>query len=251
MIQSILRAADILEILKVPDKEFTIADISERMQLPPSTVHRILQTLCQIRYVVKDERAHTYRLGPALISLGLISQHNLHLVNYAKPILDKLSHETDEDSFLVIRSGLKGLVLEKSQSLNPLKIVDKYGYERDLHCGAIRKTLLAYQSEEFIEYYINQVLTKENAFPKMTPKALRDSIDEIRKTGIGYSYGEYIENAIGIGAPVFDFKNEVVASIGIIFYASRLENEEHLKKLKDAVKHYANELSLSIGVSPK
>lgn len=251
MVQSILRASALLDILKVPDKEFTISDISEELQLSPSTVHRILQTLCEVRYVVKDERAHTYKLGPALISLGLISQHNLHLLDSARPILNKLSNETGEDSFLIIRSQYKGLVLEKSQSSNPLKIVDKYGYERDLHCGAIRKTLLAYQTDDFIKDYINEVLTKDSAFPKMSPQTLMRNVEMIRKTGIGFSYGEYIENAVGIGAPVFDFNNNIIASIGIIFSASRLKGDDDLEKLKTIVKYYGKELSISAGVSPR
>lgn len=251
MIQSILRASELMEVLKIPDKEFTVSGLSEELQLSPSTIHRILQTLCQIRYVVKDERAHTYKLGPALISLGLISQHNLRLLDFANPILYKLSNETDEDSFLIIKAENKGLLLQESQSSNPLKIVDKYGYERYLHCGAIRKTLLAYQSDDFIKNYISQVLTKDNVFPKMTPQALMADIEMIRKTGIGISYGEYIKNAIGIGAPVFDFNNKIVASIGIVFSASRLKDDDHLKKLKTIVKHYGNQLSVSIGVSPK
>lgn len=251
MIQSILRASALLEVLKVPDKEFSISALSEELQLSPSTVHRILQTLCQIRYVVKDERAHTYKLGPALISLGLISQHNLHLLDFAKPTLEKLSHETEEDSFLIIRSKYKGLVLEKSHSPNPLKIVDQSGYERDLHCGAIRKTLLAFQTDDFIKQYISQVLTKDSAFPKMSPQTLMTNVEMIRKTGIGLSYGEYIKNAIGIGAPVFDFNNNIVASIGIVFSASRLKDDDHLEKLKTSVKHYGNQLSVSIGSSAK
>lgn len=251
MIQSILRASAIMEALKVPDKEFTIADLSQELQLSPSTIHRILQTLCEMRYVVKDERAHTYKLGPALISLGLIPQHNLHLTDFAKPILNKLSLETNEDSFLIIKSGYKGLVLEKSESSNPLKIVDKYGYERYLHCGAIRKTLLAYQSDDFIEEYISQVLAKDSAFPKMSPQTLMTKIEMIRKTGISFSYGEYIKNAIGIGAPVFGFNNNIVAAIGIIFSDLSLKDDEHLKKLKTIVKYYGNQLSVSIGDSPR
>lgn len=251
MIQSILRASALLDVLKVPDKEFSISDISQELQLSPSTVHRILQTLCEIRYVVKDERAHTYKLGPALISLGLIAQHNLHLINFARPILNKLSQETEEDSFLIIRSQYKGLVIEKSDSSNPLKIVDKYGYERDLHCGAIRKALLAFQSDQFIENYIKEVLTKDSAFPKVSPATLWKQVELTRKTGIGFSSGEYIENAIGIGAPIFDFNNEIVASIGIVFSSSRLKDDEHLEKLKSIVKYYGRELSTSIGNSPK
>lgn len=251
MIQSILRASDILEALKVPDKEFSISDLSQELQLPPSTIHRILETLCEIRYVAKDERAHTYRLGPALISLGLIPQHNLHLIDFAKPILNKLSLEANEDSFLIIKSGYKGLVVVKAESSNPLKIVDKYGYERDLHCGAIRKALLAYQSDDFINEYINEVLTKDNAFPKMSPQTLMTKIEIIRKTGISFSYGEYIKNAIGIGAPIFGFNNDVIAGVGIIFSDSRLQDDNHLKKLKTIVKYYANQLSTSLGDSRK
>lgn len=249
MIQSILRAADILEVLKVPDKEFTVSDISREMQLPPSTVHRFLETLCEVRYVVKDDRAHTYRLGPALISLGIIPQHNLHLQNIAKPILDRLSHETNEDSFLIIKCEYKGLLLEQSQSSNPLKIVDKHGYERDLHCGAIRKALLAYQTDDFIKDYITQALTKDSAFPKITPQVLLESLEMIRKTGISLSYGDYIKDSIGIGAPVFNCNNNIVASIGIIFPNARLKGDDHLNKLKAIVKRYANELSVSIGAS--
>ncbi|WP_129600367.1 IclR family transcriptional regulator [Anaerophilus nitritogenes] len=251
MIQSILRASLILDVLKVPDKEFTIADISQKLHLPPSTVHRILQTLCQIRYVIKDERAHTYKLGPALIPLGLISQHNLHLLDFARPILNKLAYETDEDSFLIIKSEYKGLVLETAQSSNPLKIIDKYVYERDLHCGAIRKALLAYQTDDFIQSYISHVLNKNSAFPKMSPQTLLRSIEMIRKTGISFSYGEYINNAMGIGAPVFDFNNEIVASIGIVFSASRVKDDDYLKKLKSTVKYFANKLSVSLGNSHK
>lgn len=249
MIQSILRAAGLLEVLKVHDKEFTVADISREMQLPPSTVHRLLETLCEIRYVVKDDRAHTYKLGPALISLGLIPQHNLHLQNFAKPVLDKLSHETDEDSYLIIKCEYKGLLIEQSQSSNPLKVVDKHGYERDLHCGAIRKALLAYQTDDFIKNYISQVLTKDSAFPKTSPQTLLENIEMIRKTGISISYGDYIKDTVGIAAPVFNYNNNIVASMGIIIPTSRLKGDDHLNKLKTIVKRYANELSISIGVS--
>jgi len=251
MIQSILRASELMEVIKVPDKEFTISDLSREMELSPSTIHRILQTLCKIRYVIKDERAHTYKLGPALISLGLVSQHNLCLLDFSKPILNKLSIKTDEDAFLIIKSEYKGLLLQESQSSNPLKIVDKYGYERYLHCGAIRKTLLAYQSDDFIKYYLSQVLTKDDAYPKIAPQDLISDLELIRKTGISFSHGEYIKNAIGIGVPVFDFNNNIVASIGIVFSDLRLKSDDHLEKLKNIVKHYGKELSILIGVSPK
>ena len=61
---------ELLEVLKEKNRNFSIAELAEAMDLPPSTVHRILQTFCEKKYVIRDNRSHTYRLGPALIPLG-------------------------------------------------------------------------------------------------------------------------------------------------------------------------------------
>ena len=67
MIQSLLRSMELLEVLKEKNRNFSIAELAEAMDLPPSTVHRILQTFCEKKYVIRDDRSHTYRLGPALL----------------------------------------------------------------------------------------------------------------------------------------------------------------------------------------
>lgn len=46
MIQSLLRSMELLEVLKEKNRNFSIAELAEAMDLPPSTVHRILQTFC-------------------------------------------------------------------------------------------------------------------------------------------------------------------------------------------------------------
>ena len=51
MIQSLLRSMELLEVLKEKNRNFSIAELAEAMDLPPSTVHRILQTFCEKKYV--------------------------------------------------------------------------------------------------------------------------------------------------------------------------------------------------------
>ena len=70
MIQSLQRSMELLETMAVPDKSFSVSELSERLNLPPSTIHRILKTFCAMQYVTKDNVAHLYKLGPALILLG-------------------------------------------------------------------------------------------------------------------------------------------------------------------------------------
>ena len=151
MIQSLLRSIEILEVLKERNRSYSIAELAEAIDLPPSTVHRILQTFCEKKYVIRDERSHTYRLGPALIPLGKAAASGIRLQDAAHPLLSALSARTEEDSYLVIPVGNKGLVIEKVDGPNHIKVVEEFGYEMYLHCGAIRKVLLAYQSPSFIE----------------------------------------------------------------------------------------------------
>ena len=47
MIQSLLRSMELLEVLREKNTSFSIAELAEAMALPPSTVHRILQTFCE------------------------------------------------------------------------------------------------------------------------------------------------------------------------------------------------------------
>mgnify|MGYP002545643340 CR=1 FL=1 len=135
MIQSLLRAMELLELLKEANHKYSIAELSESTGLPPSTIHRILQTFCEKKYVIRDEHAHTYQLGPALISLGRAAADNVRIQDAALPILKNLSYCTREDSYLIIQVGDKGLVLDKTDGPNHLKVVEEFGYEMDLHCG--------------------------------------------------------------------------------------------------------------------
>ena len=246
MIKSLLRSLEILELMKKNDHGYTIAELSERTGLPPSTVHRILQTFCEMRYVTRNEQAHTYMLGPALIPLGRVAASNFGIQSAAVPVLRNLTRETREDSYLTVRNGDRGLVLVKQNGPNHLKVVEEFGYEMDLHCGAIRKVLLANQSDDYIQYYLDNALDRPEAFPQVSRKALENELRKVRENGYAISSGEYVHDSVGIGAPVFNSDGTIEASIGIIAPVSRVDSEREAR-LKDAVIRAAEELSRSSG----
>ena len=247
MIQSLLRSMELLELLKETNHKYSIAELSEATGLPPSTIHRILQTFCEKKYVIRDEHAHTYQLGPALISLGRAAANNVRIQEAALPILKNLSYNTREDSYLIIQVGDKGLVLDKMDGPNHLKVVEEFGYEIDLHCGAIRKVLLAYQEPKYIDYYLNNILDRPESFPQISRGALASELKTIREMGSAVSHGEYVHDAVGIGAPIFGIEGRVSASVGIIAPYSRVADDTHLHHLEEQVKHSAAELSYYMG----
>ena len=239
MIQSLLRSMELLEVLKEKNRNFSIAELAEAMELPPSTVHRILQTFCEKKYVIRDDRSHTYRLGPALIPLGKAAARGIRLQDAAHSILTQLAKQTKEDAYLVIPVGNKGLVIEKVDGPSHLKVVEEFGYEMYMHCGAIRKVLLAWQTPTFIDEYFRTIIIHDQAFPH----DLREELKKIRQDGYAITRGEYVNDAVGIGAPVFNSEGELAGSIGIIAPEIRIGSPELLETQRDLVQFYASALS--------
>ena len=247
MIQSLLRSMELLEVLREKNTSFSIAELAEAMALPPSTVHRILQTFCEKKYIIRDERTHTYRLGPALIPLGKAAARGIRLQDAAHPVLESLSRESKEDSYLVIPVGNKGLVIEKVDGPSHLKVVEEFGYEMYLHCGAIRKVLLAYQTPAFIDQYFKTIIVNDQAFPHVRPEDLKAELKKIRRDGYATTHGEYVNDAIGIGAPIFNSDGELAGSIGIIAPEIRIETDDYLITLRELVRRHAAGLSADMG----
>ena len=178
-----------------------------------------------------NTRTPTSSVPPSSLSVG----RRLTMCGFrdaALPILKNLSYCTREDSYLIIQVGDKGLVLDKTDGPNHLKVVEEFGYEMDLHCGAIRKALLAFQSDEYIRRYLDTRVNRPEAFPKADPAELAEELRTIREKGIAVSHGEYVPDAVGIGAPIYGIDGRVSASVGIIAPYSRIEDDTHLLHLQ-------------------
>ena len=72
-VQSLDRTFDILEILSDEQHGLTLAQISERLELPKSTAHRLLCVLLQRAFVRKTTESNRYRLLLACVAITLIT----------------------------------------------------------------------------------------------------------------------------------------------------------------------------------
>ncbi|WP_053943255.1 IclR family transcriptional regulator [Kallipyga gabonensis] len=244
-IQSLDRAIQILNHM-ILDNESTIADLSRDLDLAPSTVHRILQTLQAHSYVVKNEEAKTYSLGPALIRLGQKASANNSLLKLCNPVLRGLSEEVGEDTYFVIRSDYKGILLSRYESPTRLKIIEQFGYGLDLHCGAIRKVLLAFSGPDFWKEYLTYIDKVGTDYPLPSEDRLVQDLQDLVENKGGWSYGDYIPGCYGIGAPVFNADGSLAGSIGTIVPELHLASRE-LDQLVSLVKKYGVKFSRSLG----
>ncbi len=86
------RVVAVLDFLaRHPHDRFGVSELSRRLGLSKPTCLGIVTTLADADYLVRDPQDKTYRLGPALISLGHTAQESLRVDPAARAELRRLS----------------------------------------------------------------------------------------------------------------------------------------------------------------
>ena len=95
------RVLAILDFLaRHPHDRFGLSELARRVDLSKPTCLGILTTLTDSGYLLRDADTKTYRLGPALISLGHTAQESLRVSPAARDELRKLVEEFGETAAL-------------------------------------------------------------------------------------------------------------------------------------------------------
>src|SRR5690606_16554889 len=100
-VQSLDRALDIIEELAGSGESLKVTELSERLALHKSTVHRLLATLLYRGYAEQDENGR-YKVGLKLFEIAGRVLNKMDLRKRVKPFLVRLQQETRETIHLGI-----------------------------------------------------------------------------------------------------------------------------------------------------
>lgn len=95
------RVVAVLDFLaRHPHQQFGLSELARRVDLSKPTCLGIVTTLTGAGYLVRDHTDKTYRLGPALISLGHTAQESMRVSPAARAELGRLSEKFDATAAL-------------------------------------------------------------------------------------------------------------------------------------------------------
>jgi DNA-binding IclR family transcriptional regulator len=246
---TINRMCAILNAFSEDRKVLSLSDIGRRINLPKSTTHRLLAAMEAQGILMRDSEGRGYRLGYQLIRWGMLAQNAIDLRNLALPILQKLSVDTQETAVLSVidYAHMAAIWLEQIESPQAVRWVKRVGQRVYLHAGASSKVLWAFLPEEEIEHILSRIELIPIQPNTITDKEkMRQDLREIRKRGYAVSIEETDTGAMGVAAPVYDHRDNVVAGIGIIAPVSRVP-ESHIPDVAKTVLSAAYQLSRMLG----
>jgi IclR family transcriptional regulator, acetate operon repressor len=90
------RCLSIIQLLADDAAEMPLGEIAERLELPKSGAHRLLATLVELGWVIKDPQTSFYRLTMRLAILGQQFYVATGIPDICQPLLDRLARGTRE-----------------------------------------------------------------------------------------------------------------------------------------------------------
>jgi DNA-binding IclR family transcriptional regulator len=241
----------VLDCFTVETPELRLTDLSERLGMPKTQVLRIVSTLECGGYLARDERTKCYRLGVRLFHLGAVVREQLDLRRIAQPHLHRLVAATQETAGLFASDPLGPICIDVVQSPKAMRVYAQVGSRMPWNAGTSPKVLLAYLPEDERERILARGGFKRFTDHTVTdPDRIRDILHEIRRVGYHVGVRDLDENALGVGAPIFDDTGSVVAAIGLAAPAIRLPDAE-LGRFIDLVREATGEISRQLGFRPE
>ncbi|HXS11680.1 MAG TPA: IclR family transcriptional regulator [Acidobacteriaceae bacterium] len=240
------KVLSIFDLLDRSHDGLQLRAIAEQTKLNKSTAYRFLAHLERAGYLVRDNTG-AYLLGPRLVHLGSGSTYQSTIRKVSHPILDALWRETGETVNLAVLDGREILYLDVIESPHNFRLVSQVGMRRPLHCTALGKAVLAWQSAGFR----NELLSTAK-FEKLTPHSITRSSELIAELGRiqrrGYALDdEEVElGARCVGAPVLDSSGQVAAGVSVSGPTIRMARAR-TTQIAEAVKSAALEISSHLG----
>jgi len=211
---TIQRAIDVLNQFKEYQK-LSFTEIQELVKFNKSTLFRVLYTLEQNKYLVRDKHGR-YELGINIYILGNQASQANKLKKIAEPYLRELSQQHNLTVHLGILDGLDVVIIDKFDPLNNIKMVSKIGRAVPAHCTGQGKTLLAYSPREIVERIIShQGMKRYTTNTITTLDGFFQELQQIRERGYTIDNSEHEKHIRCIAAPIINKDGQVEAAISM------------------------------------
>lgn len=206
-IQVISRAAAILRALREDTSGLSLGQIAERVDLPRSTVQRIVGALQAERLVIATGGDGSIRLGPEITALSEAARYSV--VEMCRLHLVELSQRVTETVDLSVLRGSGMIFLDQVPGTHRLRTVSAIGDVFPLTTTANGRAVLAAMERAQAEEIVRAEWVRRGIGGDWA--AFAGMLDAVASGGLAYDRDEHTPGISAIGAAFADSAGELHA----------------------------------------
>ena len=249
-VQSVDRALTLLEVLGEDGSGQRLTDLARRTGLSLTTVHRLLTTLEQRRFVQFSAGSNLWYIGRQAYSVGSGFVRDRRFVAPALPFLRRLRALTRETANLGVVDNGEIILVNQIESREISRTISRVGGRTPMTASGMGKAILSCYSREGVTVVVERYgMRKVTAQTICTREDLDCELGRVRQEGYSIDNAEFSPNLRCVAAPVFDSQQEVVCAISVSGLPSRMR-PERMPMLGRLVSQTAADLTVALGGLP-
>jgi DNA-binding IclR family transcriptional regulator len=242
-VRAVERALQLIEVFARSRGPLSISDLVKTLELAPSTVHRLVQTLMALGYVVQYAESKRYGVGRGIAEVTRTMVLKYEFTRHAQPFLERLVEETGETASLSALYGPSAIYLNQAESKNVMRVSNGVGSLVPLHCTAAGKIFLADFAPRTLRDTLQHTGLSALTERSITSRKLLDKeLERVRKQGYAVDDEEFALGARCIATALRGSSGVVIAAISLSAPASRLTSDL-VPKFAALVRDTADEFS--------
>lgn len=246
-VQSVDRALMLLEALGEHEEGYRLTDLARSTGLSPSTVHRLLTTLEQRRFVQFDPSDNLWHVGRQAFRIGSTFLRERNFAAPALPFLRRLRDTTRETANLGIVDDGDIVVIKQMESREVRRTIARVGGRAPILATGMGKAILStYAAQDLTTVIGRQGLRKLTRNTLVERPALEAQFGEIRNRGYAVDDEEFALGVRCVASAVYDDRAEPLYAISISGSTQRLTHDR-IPAIGRLVAETARELTRSFG----
>jgi len=247
-IRALMRGLDALTVLNLRDGA-SVSEVAHEIRLPRTTVYRILETLCNAGFVIRDPSDDRYRLTIRVRSLSGGFDDEAWVTHIAKAMIEELGREIVWPVSIATLLGTSMIVRETTDHASPLAI-ERYsaGYRMPLLASAAGRVYLAFcpaaQRETLIDILARSG-KEEDRMARAPRTDLTRILVEVKSHGYALtSRTRRLVEEISLSVPVL-LDDRLLACLTTRFAASAMPQRTAIERFLPKLKQCAVRISTS------
>lgn len=255
LIQTIERVSTIFDVLALSSKGISLGELSQKVDLPKGTTHRILSSLMYFDFVRQDPESRDYSLGFKIVELGSSLLEQIDLRKEAEPFLHSLSQRVNETAYLAILERNEVVYIEKIEAednSSGLRASSKVGQRNMVYCSSLGKALVADLPPQELDSMLSEIgFVQKTENTIMDPHQLKDHLAVVRSRGYAVDDEEGERGIRCVAAPIRNGAGLTVAAVSISGPSIRVTRKRIRDTLISEVREAALEISKKLGFRPE
>lgn len=207
------RGLSVLQQLAEHPEGATVAQLATATDLDRAVLYRLLQTLVDEGFAVRDPDSRKFHLGATTIELGIKATRALRIRRLALPGMRALMDQAREAVCMAVRDRSDAVVVDRVEPRGlSVRVGYHVGFRHPLTRGAHGLALLAFLED-----------AEQRAVDGLST-TLRTELQTIRSRGFATSVDDIERGAAGVAAPVLGPTGRPIGSIGVVAPSLRLRD---------------------------